>query len=174
MLIRHGEKPSNGEGGVADDGSADADSLIIRGWQRAGALVRFFCPVQDNAGAGVTRPNVVFAAGAGPGSTSRRSKQTVSALATLLAEKHSTPFITNYLKDDIDPMIADVSARGGTALIAWEHSLIPSIAQKLTAGTQSPQPWPDSRFDMVWIFDRSGANWNFTQVPQLLLPGDQA
>jgi len=174
MFVRHGEKPSNGEVGVADDGSADADSLTTRGWQRAGALVRFFCPVQDNAGAGVTTPDVVFAAGVGPGSTSMRSKQTVSALAQMLAEKHSTSFITNYLKDDIDPMIADVNARGGTALIAWEHKLIPSIVEKLTSGTQSPGPWPDSRFDMVWICDRIGANWNFTQVPQLLLPCDQA
>jgi hypothetical protein len=53
--------------------------------------------------------------------------------------------------------------------------LIPTIADHI-AGTNPahPQQWPGEHFDLVWVFDRtSGAqNWTFTQVPQMLLPGD--
>ena len=56
------KKPDAGNGGVALDGTSDPESLTVRGWQRAGALVGFFT-TQPNR-----RPSVVFAAGAGPGS----------------------------------------------------------------------------------------------------------
>jgi hypothetical protein len=39
--------------------------------------------------------------------------------------------------------------------------------------TSSPQYWPLDRFDLVWVFDRRGDTWTFTQVPQLLLAGDR-
>jgi hypothetical protein len=35
-----------------------------------------------------------------------------------------------------------------------------------------PKIWPDNRFDLVWIFDRAGAGWSFSQVLQRLLPED--
>ena len=64
MIIRHGEKPS-ADGtiaGVTTDGDADPNELSVRGWQRAGALVRFFAPI---AGAplrpGIATPAHVFA-----------------------------------------------------------------------------------------------------------------
>ncbi len=37
---------------------------------------------------------------------------------------------------------------------------------------QTPQTWPDDRFDIVWVFERADGGWSFTQVPQLLLAGD--
>src|ERR1700676_1320942 len=51
MLIRHGEKPP-GDGsptGVHEDGSQNDHSLIVRGWQRAGALVPYFAAPNDAA-----------------------------------------------------------------------------------------------------------------------------
>ncbi len=39
--------------------------------------------------------------------------------------------------------------------------------------TTAPQYWPLDRFDLVWVFDRRGDTWTFTQVPQLLLAGDR-
>jgi len=62
-------------------------------------------------------------------------------------------------------------------LISWEHEAIPGIANRILADTTScPQKWPGDRFDLVWIFDRNseGGDWRFSQVPQLLLPGDLA
>jgi hypothetical protein len=35
-----------------------------------------------------------------------------------------------------------------------------------------PDYWPPDRFDVIWTFTHDGGRWRFTQVPQLLLPGD--
>jgi broad specificity phosphatase PhoE len=46
MFIRHAEKPvDGGDDGVTPKGHADPESLTPRGWQRAGALARFFQPL---------------------------------------------------------------------------------------------------------------------------------
>lgn len=43
MVIRQAEKPVPGQfKGVRQSGEDDEHSLIVRGWQRAGALIRFF------------------------------------------------------------------------------------------------------------------------------------
>ena len=48
MIIRHAEKPYTtpppATTGVTVLGQPDPDSLIVRGWQRAGALVALFAP----------------------------------------------------------------------------------------------------------------------------------
>src|SRR5262245_57075426 len=59
MLIRHGEKPEAGAAalGVDADGNQDPHSLIVRGWQRAGALVRFFGSPQNPL---ILRPTYLY------------------------------------------------------------------------------------------------------------------
>ena len=43
MLVRHAEKPTTPPPkGVDENGADDKNSLIVRGWQRAGALTPFF------------------------------------------------------------------------------------------------------------------------------------
>ena len=50
MIIRHAEKPTTTPppptDGVTITGAQDKDSLIVRGWQRAGALVVLFDPAR--------------------------------------------------------------------------------------------------------------------------------
>jgi hypothetical protein len=108
----------------------------------------------------------------GPGSKSRRSIETVSALAEGLKTR-GVPFIEKYLKDDFKTMTADAVARDGVVLIAWEHKLIPDIVRCLTDGTVAPGPWPDDRFDMVWGLHKTDGRWNFKEQLQRLLPGDR-
>jgi hypothetical protein len=60
-----------------------------------------------------------------------------------------------------------------TVLIAWSHENLPRIASALGIGSLTPQQWPDERFDLVWVFDRTRGRKNFVQVPQLLLAGDR-
>ena len=37
-----------------------------------------------------------------------------------------------------------------------------------------PSDWPDDRFDVVWTFTRTADGWRFAQLPELVLPQDQA
>ena len=63
MLIRHAEKP-DGTGnvmGVSELGLPHPRQLSVRGWQRAGALVRFFAPAGGNFADGIATPSAIFA-----------------------------------------------------------------------------------------------------------------
>ncbi|MEK6383084.1 MAG: phosphoglycerate mutase family protein [Paraburkholderia tropica] len=172
MFIRHAEKPAADEGmGIEADGKQDAESLCVRGWQRAGALARFFCPIEKTHAAHL-EPDTVFAAGAGPSSKSKRSMQTVTPLVSLLRETSRVNYVTTYLKDDGRALMTDVLTRAGVVLIAWEHKVLPSLIGHIPHAPIAPETWPDDRFDMVWIFDRAGGTWSFSQLPQLLLAGD--
>lgn len=174
MLIRHAEKPSE-DGkvkGVSATGAPDPEELIVRGWQRSGALVRFFAP-RDGAFADrrLATPGAIFASGVAKHSNSRRPEHTVAELAAVLNLK----LVLRYAKGDEKAMIADALAAEGTVLIAWEHEAIPDIANRILGGNaRCPQKWPGSRFDLVWVLDRQAAAgaWSFAQVPQLLLSGD--
>ena len=179
FVIRHAEKPStdNSFAGVAPDGTPDDEELIVRGWQRSGALVRFFAPLpvppprDPPATDVVCRPDVIFASAVAPHSKSLRPQRTISALAQDLGKD---PVLT-HTKGDEAALVDDAIARDGTVLIAWEHEAIPQIANLILGDTTTaPQKWPGSRFDIVWIFTRTGPDaWSFSQVAQRLLPNDE-
>lgn len=169
MLIRHAEKPNEEVQGVNEAGRADPDQLSVRGWQRAGALVRFFAPIGQDHRSGISTPTAIFACK--PYSTTRslRSLHTVSPLATALGitVRHE------FAKSDDASLSDAVFAVSDTALICWCHDPIPGIARKITDGLQGiPEKWPAKRFDLVWILDRIDNSWRFSQIDQMLLPGD--
>ena len=62
MLIRHAEKPDGAwpGPGLNEQGTQDPESLVIRGWQRAGALAVFFrappTPLARPKRGGLSRP----------------------------------------------------------------------------------------------------------------------
>jgi hypothetical protein len=95
MLIRHAEKlgVGNNDDGVQLEGIVNKESLTVRGWLRAGALARIFCP-QSAAGQDNLTPKVIFAMGIGPGSTSKRPTQTLTSLVDLLEETAQVSFVT--------------------------------------------------------------------------------
>ena len=171
MFVRHAEKPGvpgDGKGGgVQPDGSQDGESLTVRGWQRAGALARFFSSRPE------LKPGVIFASGLGHGSKSKRPMQTVTPLADLL-KTEAVALVTTHLKDDLQPLMEDVLSRQGPVLVAWEHKLIPALVERLPNPPSIPSDWPDDRFDVVWLFDRTDTGWSFSQLPQLVLSGDSA
>jgi hypothetical protein len=172
MIIRHAEKPpdSGKPFGVTADGDQDVESLIIQGWQRAGALACFFAPadgpLQD---AELATPQFLFASQSKSGG-SARPVETITPLASKLGLTPKT-----HKKSDIDKVAADAMACGGTALVCWQHEDIPSIANVIVGNhTTVPQKWPGDRFDVVWVFDLSASrnSYSFNQVPQCLLAGD--
>jgi len=169
MVIRHAEKPTAADGGVDQKGKADKHNLIVRGWQRAGALTQFFANPRDPNGP-IKRPAMIFATEPVTGNESKRPEHTVTPLKQLLG----TP-LDNTIPEGAEPdLVKKATAGDGVVLIAWHHEKIPAIANLILQNKAAPQKWPDERFDVVWVFDRAAPNaaWKLTQVPQLLLAGD--
>ena len=176
MLIRHAEKHDDADGieGVTIEGQQDPEDLTVRGWQRAGALIGLFLPplgvfIDRN----LATPDAIFASGTGPHSKSERPQNTVSPLAAKLGLQLNT----NRLKGEETKLVADALAISGVVLIAWEHKAIPLIGNSIIGNnTSCPHSWPDTRFDVVWIFDQDAGSggWSFHQVPQRLLAGDSS
>lgn len=177
MIIRHAEKPTGSPNalGITDAGEHDDESLTVRGWTRAGALVGLFDPRASDGTplatrAGIGRPATIFAAD--PKSHgSKRPEETVAPLAQALGVPVQTPFPKGHEAD----LVTALAAARGPVLIAWEHENIAAIIEHM--GVVKPTPpkdWPGDRFDVVYVFTRSGDGWTFTQVPQLLLAGDSA
>lgn len=175
MIVRHAEKPSDDGSisGVSQAGAQDPEELVVRGWQRSGALARFFEPLNGQfVNAKLATPDVIFASAVAQHSKSLRPQHTVLALADLLGLQLALA----HAKGDEAALVADVLAADGIVLIAWEHERIPLIANSILGNaTTCPQSWPDDRFDLVWLFDRRPGNggWEFDQVPQMLMPGDR-
>src|SRR6185503_2894251 len=100
MLVRHAEKPGIYGGklceGVRSSGERDKDSLIVRGWQRAGALCTLFGSARIAASRGLAVPEHLYASDPDKindtGSKSRRPKETLSALSKLLGIETSLEF----------------------------------------------------------------------------------
>ena len=71
MIIRHAEKHNGGrERGVNLEGIHTKHELTVRGWLRAGALVRFFAPIGGTPpGFPISTPRSIFAAAATPATT---------------------------------------------------------------------------------------------------------
>src|ERR1700722_2648341 len=167
MVIRHAEKQDDAGvlGGVTIEGRPDPEDLTVRVWQRAGALIGLFLPplgvfIDRN----LATPDAIFASGTGPHSKSQRPQNTVAPLA----DKLGLQINTNHLKGDEAKLAADVLASDGVALIAWEHKAIPLFVNSIIGNnTSCPRSWPDTRFDVVWIFDQDAGSggWIFHQVP---------
>ena len=172
VVIRHGEKPPKPgppPAGVREDGSEHDQSLIVRGWQRAGALALYFATPWDPA---IERPTRLYSPPRqGKAGDHGRPHQTL----TPLAEKLGHAIDDGFGLDEERELVADALGRDGVVLISWEHKRIPHIANAILGNeTTAPQSWPDDRFDVAWVFDlQPGGGYAFSQRPQLLLGGDR-
>jgi hypothetical protein len=173
MLIRHTERPNTDKSicGVSQAGIKDKEELSVRGWQRAGALVPFFAPRDGHfVHPALARPAALFACKAGKPAPSLRPQHRLLPLAELIQVEINC----DYFEGEEEQLVPKALASSGTVLIAWKHRTMHVIANAILGNrTTAPQHWPLSRFDLVWVFDRPGEHWTFTQVPQLLLAGDR-
>src|SRR5262249_26718612 len=176
LVIRHAEKPDGTNAGIDMKGAPDKESLIVRGWQRAGALPGLFGP-----SATLPDPDRVYASAAGKhmtadgkiGSKSKRPMETVSVVAA----RHQMPIDDTFAKGQETALVAKITTLDGITLVCWQHEAIPAIATAILGSSEGvPEPWPDDRFDVVWRFTQAAAGraWTFHQGGERLRPGDSA
>jgi hypothetical protein len=175
-LIRHGEKPAATPppNGVTADGEIDPHSLSTRGWQRAGALMTLFAPLDNQFRAGFMSPVRVVApkytdptAPAG----NERTHQTIHSIKHQLGLSVETPCKVG--EETSSKLGQYLAAKGGVTLVCWEHDGLQPIGKGIAPDADIP-PWDGTRFDVVWVFasDTGPGGFAFTQIPQLLLPLD--
>jgi hypothetical protein len=179
LLIRHAEKPDDPDlgPGLTLRGEDNKHSLVIRGWQRAGAWATLFG--SGAFGADFPRPDIVYAAD--PNQTSSQegaqSKRPYETIIPLCERLQMTP-VTKYGVGDEMTLINQVQQLTGVALICWEHkriaeAILPELAKNQRL-PHLPTKWDGTRFDVVLRFDRtqSGEQWSFRQLFPRLLSGD--
>jgi hypothetical protein len=175
MIVRHAEKPVTDftPYGLTINGKRTKESLTARGWQRAGALANLLAPANGHFQHPLlAQPQFIYASRFIKRRGSRRPIETITPLAEKLALKINTDFP----RFEIDKLVEDIFRRKGVVLVCWQREYIPKIAALIMGGDEIvPALWPEARYDMVWIFDRSrsSASYRFHQVPQSLLMGDQ-
>jgi hypothetical protein len=113
MLIRHAEKPGDPlpSFGVKEDGTRSQHSIVVQGWQRAGALIAFFAAPTL---AEIAIPAYLYAAGEDI-SRSRRAIETITPLAHRLGLTTDQTFAVG----DEDRLAANLLSRDGVVLVAW-------------------------------------------------------
>jgi hypothetical protein len=175
MIIRHAEKHYDGgpDRGVCIDGFHTKHELTVRGWQRAGALVRFFAPVDGAPRVeAISTPRSIFASAATPKSPSLRAQRTVEPLAAALGIEIDR----RHAEGEETAVAAAALSASGPVLIAWHHTHIATLAEAIAGpGLGCPRQWPEDRFDVVWVLDQDDADgpWRFSQVAQCLFAHDR-
>jgi hypothetical protein len=178
LIIRHGEKI--GEQwpgpGLTKQGSPNDKSLVVRGWQRAGAWGALFG--SDLGGADYPRPYRIFAVDPKGDPREKPTKRPYETV-TPLAERLGFP-IDKRVKGQEVKLAAEINAMtDGVVLVCWEHkrigeALLPAFfGKKEPAGV--PRAWNGSRFDVALRLDRAEpeAPWEFRQLLPCLLSGDR-
>jgi hypothetical protein len=159
MLIRHAEDNEH------------SPSLSARGWQRAGALVRLFAPLDPALlRRHLATPRHIVAA-----SSNDRSSRPVDTVRPL-AEMLGLPVDDSLASDDPPARVAQaLRALETPLLVCWRHDTLPALADALLQRSgDTPPKWPEDRHDVVWVIEHGGANAHLVQVPQQLLPGDRS
>jgi hypothetical protein len=172
MLMRHAEKPAKDfvPYGVTRKGERNKESLQVRGWQRAGALIGLFAP-PGRINPSLARPQFLYASKPLRRRGSRRPFQTLIPLA----EKLEIGINTNFPRFEFEKMLEEVYSCKGAVLICWQREYLPAIALRILDDRKlAPAYWPEDCYDMIWVFDldRSSGQYRFKQVPQKLLAGD--
>jgi hypothetical protein len=177
FIIRHAEKPGEdfpGPGFMVD-GVADKESLVLRGWQRAGAWAALFGT--HFGGSDYAKPDTIYAATPGgeldPNQgPSRRPAETILPLA----DRRKLTANEGFAKGNEAGLMKEVLGLSGVVLVCWEHKAIISDIIPLipvSKGTP-PSKWNGSRFDVVLRFDRAKGDdkFSFKELFPKLLAGD--
>ena len=179
LIIRHAEKPYGSwpGPGLTPDGSDDKKSLVIRGWERAGAWAALFG--SGLGGDDYPKPAAIYAADPNAATGDEPSQRPYETIAPLAARLGLTP-VTTYAVGQEQQLVAEITALSGVVLVCWEHKAIANAMLPAIAGAQPiagmPKKWDGTRFDVALRFDRIGpaAPWSFRQLSPRLLSGNSS
>lgn len=152
IIIRHGEKPEQGE------------DLTQKGRERAAALAPFFME-------GNQTPVAIYARSPSDDHHSRRSIETVTPLA------HEMKLTVKTIQQDgsaamVQEILSKPEYDGKVVLICWSHKAIPNLATAL--GVANPPTWHGHVFDRLWVIKFNDGKTTLQSLPQRLLYGDSA
>jgi hypothetical protein len=128
VIIRHGEKPENG------------DNLSCQGESRALQL-----PAVLYQKFKVPDYTYVPSLGLDKSTKHARMFQTVTPFAI----KYNLTINSKYDEKDYSTIAPKILEKTGTVLMVWEHSAIPPLAEEL--GVKNPPAWNGKDFDSIWV-----------------------
>jgi hypothetical protein len=144
MIIRHAEKPKEAwpGPGLTNEGEIDKKSLVIRGWQRAGAWSALFGT--KFGGLDFPQPGAICAANPNPDSdvvpvdaaeANTASSQRPFETMTPLTETLDLAPVTTYAVGQEGKLVKEITALSGVVLVCWEHKrIISHIIPKIASG----------------------------------------
>ncbi|WP_044561294.1 hypothetical protein [Azospirillum sp. B4] len=180
-FIRHAEKPEEPwpGPGLTVDGKKDKESLVIRGWQRAGAWAALFGAGLDTGD--YATPQAVYAATPGTVANKEPSKRPFETASPLAARLGLAGPNTTYGKGQEAALVNELLTLSGVVLVCWQHeAIVQDIIPLLPIRRgKPPTVWPGDRFDVVLRFKRKEADksgkvggFAFKELYPRLLSGD--
>jgi len=150
VIIRHGEKPDNG------------NNLNCQGLNRAIALPKILFTKF-----GVANEIYIPTVNTGDKTKSARMFQTITPYAV----KYNLDINSSYETGDYKSVAKDVFEQKGTVILCWEHNAIPHLAKAL--GVQGNiRDWSDNDFDSIWIITYRNGNVTLTADKEGLNPSN--
>jgi hypothetical protein len=130
VIIRHGEKPKDG------------DNLSCQGQNRALQLANVLHQKFNI-------PDAIFIPALKSDSFTKHSRmfQTISPFAI----KYNLPINSKYNADENEKIAKSVFKKEGIVLMVWEHSAIKALTA--TLGVDDTPQWDDADFDSIWIIN---------------------
>lgn len=159
IILRHGEKIND-----------KSRHLSPQGYQRADALAREFQSPRFQKQYGV--PAGLFAASS-KGGRSKRSIETLQPTEKALGLSIDDSYSKGDEKELIERIRKDHSLDDKTVIISWAHAGIPRLLREFDIVGNRPDEWDDDVFDHFWVLrNLPKGKWDFDEIDQSLLPGD--
>lgn len=130
VIIRHGEKPQNG------------DNLSCQGQNRA---LQLAAVLHEK----LNIPDEIYVPSLKSDDATKHSRmfQTITPFAV----KYNLPINSKYSSDENNKITKSVFKKEGLVLMVWEHNAIQQLVGAL--GVDSAPQWLDTDFDSIWIIN---------------------
>lgn len=147
ILIRHGEKPDNG------------DNLSCAGLNRALKLSEV---LKNKFGI----PDYIYAPSPATGKQTKncRMLQTIMPFAV----KYNLNINTAYSVDESDKLTNNIRKNSGTIFVVWEHKELATIAAML--GVKGSLKWDTDDYDSIWIITYKHGEATLTKDKEGITP----